>query len=264
MNMKLAAAGLLCALMTACGGSGEESTTAPNGVPETLAISAEGRWTGKVGADTLAVNVLENGEIWGFYARNTGVARNLYGRVTTEGSSLKGTLTDVNLRNGEPNSFDFTGKITPNASLDLTMLQEKSISLQYDARYEQAADAASLVGDYQGKSFHVRSRTQAEGSGRSTFSSVSSHSAALNVSNSGEAVFSLSSQCSMTGTLRPRPSGKNIFDASMTYQGSACPEDDGTPTHGIAMFVSDTNTLLVQTLNEGKTAGFSISAVRQK
>lgn len=264
MKNQLATAGLICALIAGCGGGGNESAPSPDTPNQPSSLSAEGRWVGQIDNDTHAlINVLENGEIWGFYASSPTEGGNLYGQLSVEGSSFKGTLTDINRLSSMAASTGFTGQISPEVKLDFTLPNQNGFSLAYDAQYERAADAAALPGSYQGTSFHVRHQKSSGESGTTSANTSSTISAALTVSESGEAVLSFSPNCSMTGTILPRPSGKDIFDASLTYHGDLCLQDHGTLVQGIATLENDTGALHVLTLNEDKTIRFTFVAEKQ-
>ena len=54
----------------------------------------------------------------------------------------------------------------------------------------------------------------------------------------------------------PRPSGKNIFNVSVTFTGTNCALGNGTVTTGVGYYDMDTKRLLVLALNAAKTDGF--------
>ena len=62
--------------------------------------------------------------------------------------------------------------------------------------------------------------------------------------------------CAATGTASPRATGKNIFDVSIAFTGSACALGNGTVTKGIAYFDIHTKQVLAMALNPTKSDGF--------
>lgn len=71
MKFRFIAAGLLCALIAACGGGGEEGMKVEEPAPESApkVLTPEGHWYGRHdGRRGVYMTVLENGEIWGTLA----------------------------------------------------------------------------------------------------------------------------------------------------------------------------------------------------
>jgi hypothetical protein len=68
--------------------------------------------------------------------------------------------------------------------------------------------------------------------------------------------------CSVSGTILPRASGKNVFNVSSTFTGNLCALGNGTTTTGVATLDSTTgvNRLFIMTLNGAKTDGYVLNA----
>ncbi|WP_028604234.1 hypothetical protein [Ottowia thiooxydans] len=270
MNTKLAAVGLLCALMTACGGGGDDS---PTPTPTPITASPEGRWAAKIGNDLFSVmTVLENGEIWGIYASGSTLG-NLYGEVSANGPALNGKLTDINLTSRVIRATDFTGSVTPKTSMDLTLTGASPMSLTYVETYDQPANALALTGLYEGNQYtHIykslplandsTNSSTTQGSNSTTVISV--NKAKFQVSDKGEVTMTSDTDCSGSGTILPRATGKNVFDVTLTLQGSACALENGTSLRGIALHESKGDTMIIQALNDAKTEGLTFSAFKSK
>jgi hypothetical protein len=62
--------------------------------------------------------------------------------------------------------------------------------------------------------------------------------------------------CNASGTVKPRASGKNIFDLSISFSGSSCALGAGTVATGIAYYNALTHQVLMLALNALNTDGF--------
>lgn len=62
--------------------------------------------------------------------------------------------------------------------------------------------------------------------------------------------------CSAAGTAVPRPSGKNIFNITITFTGTNCALGNGAVTTGVAYYDAVNRQVLVMALNSAKTDGF--------
>jgi hypothetical protein len=62
--------------------------------------------------------------------------------------------------------------------------------------------------------------------------------------------------CSAAGTATPRPSGKNIFNVTVTFTGSNCALGNGASTSGVAYYDAATRRVLVMAMNAAKSDGF--------
>lgn len=272
--MKLAAAGLLCALMTACGGGGDsengESLT-PDGSATTPI--AEGRWVGKMGTDTaVALTVLETGEIWGFSISHPNVFNKLFGNVFSKNFQLNGELNELSLTSGYLRKMEFTGSVVPKTSMEFTLPHKPHVSLEYDAGYEQPANPGELTGSYGGTGFVMRtpsSRPAYQISSGGQVTLLPSHAAyqlpiALDISASGEMSIASLKDCTASGTALPRPTGKNVFDVALSFHGSACNLFVGTTFRGIASYEPNSEIVLIQALSDNKAEGLYFTAPKRK
>lgn len=222
----------LATMMAACGGGGD-------GGGDDQIASAEGFWT-EVSPDGRAISVaiLENGETWGVYSQSNAIIGALYGQTTSSGNTLTGSGQDFNFTGGViPGSY--SGTFVPKTSISITTTNAGSFSGVYNSEYDVAASLTELAGSF-------------NGIGISGSDGILPFSA--DISLSGD-VTSPPSGCSVTGTVVPRPSGKNVFNVSLTFNG-VCELGNGTVTTGIAYYDKITEQVLVTVLNSGKTEGF--------
>jgi hypothetical protein len=235
---------LLSAFLTACGGGGgggSNSAAAP-----ASAGTAEGMWVGMTSAGYgLATLVLENAETWGFYYSGTTTTGVLYGTSTGSGSSFNATGTDFNFYDRSSGSGSLTGTVVPSKTITATASTGGSVSLAYDSTYNTPASLAAVAGNYVG--WGVTKSTPSQ-SGIFTI-------------NSAGAISSTGVNCSLSGSVTPRSSGKNVYNVSTTFTGSACALGNGTTTTGVATLVSleGINRLIMMTLNSAKTDGYIIN-----
>jgi hypothetical protein len=76
------------------------------------------------------------------------------------------------------------------------------------------------------------------------------------------AISSTGATCSASGTAKPRSSGKNVFDVSITFTGTNCALGNNTVTTGVGYYDAATRQVLVMALNSAKTDGFIYVGVK--
>ena len=197
MKLKLLLSVLVAAALTACGGGDESS---PNADPQ-------GFWSGPASTGyTVNTVILNTGEVWGVYSQGATIWGALYGSATVSGQRVTVQGTDFNFATNSASSGTLTGTLVPRSSLQLSSTSGVSTSLSYDASYETAATAAAITGTW---SFVGRS---------GAFELVPE-----SVTVDGTGSFTLSqADCTSSGSIVPRPGGKNIYDFNLTSVGSAC------------------------------------------
>ena len=268
MNKKLATIGLLCALVTACGGDGGDApapapapTPAPSPAPgpapaptpapapaPALAPTPEGLWEGRAstGVD-VALTVLENGETWGVYASGGYIVGALFGDTTARGNQLSGSGVDFNLLSRTVQPGSYTGSFTARSSINVQLSAGATFTGSYNAAYDQPASATNLAGSFTGEAVTGLTAPQA---------------VSITVSAAGVITMPASQGCSAAGTARPRATGKNVFDVSVTFQGNGCALGHGTTARGVAYYDTAQRRLLVLALNNARTDGFIYVAVK--
>lgn len=237
MTKKLAAAGLLCTVLAACGGGGDDDPSPP---PTPANASAEGFWTGKASTGTdVALVVLENGETWGFYASGGYIVGALAGNTSVSGSQVSGTGKDFDLTRRTVTPGSFSGTVTTKGSISIKTSYGATLTASYSSFYEQPASLATLAGSY---------------TGQGVTGSAAVASTAVTITAAGQVTMPAVNGCGASGTAKPRSSGKNIFDLTVTFSGSTCALGNGATTRGVAYYES--GKLLAMALNSAKTDGF--------
>jgi hypothetical protein len=224
------------ALLAACGG--DSANPAASG-------TAEGFWSGTASnGNSVGIFVLENSETWGIYTRNGFIQGALFGTSTGTGSNFSASGTDFNLLQWSSSVGSYTGSVVPKSTINAVSNLGVSISLAYDADYEQAASLQAVAGNYS------LSGVSAFGGGTNIPFIIS----AQGVANAGQ------DGCSASGTVLPRPGGKNVYNISLTFSSSGgnCAFGNGATASGI--FLLDTtvipNAVVTLALTPNKQDGF--------
>lgn len=193
------------------GGGGDDAPSVKN--------TAEGFWSGTSSAGyNVDLAILENGETWGVYASGSTIFGALQGTASGSGSSFNANGTDYNFTSGTATAGSITGTVTEKSSIRGTSSLGPSVSLTYQSTYDRPASLSELAGTY---SFI----------GRSARASLLPATVAINANGA----FSLiQSGCTSNGSFSPRPSGKNIFDVSVSFSGPTCALGNGSSAKGIA------------------------------
>lgn len=248
MNMKLVAAGLLCALVAACGGGGDDDgapAPAPAPVP---APSPEGFWVGRASTGTeVYLAVLDDGKTWGLYQSGNYIIGALAGETSYNGSQLSGSGRDFNLISRTISPGTYTGTFSAKNYVDVRLSNGSTFTGRYDTSYDQPASLAAVAGTFAGTGVTGTTLPQA---------------VTINVSSTGQITAPSSQGCGGSGSLLPRASGKNVYDVSITFQGSSCALGNDTTVRGIAIYDSTQRGLWAVAMNNAKTDGFIYSAVK--
>lgn len=240
----------LALVLTACGGGGGGGNVpaqVPAAIPTPLpvAASAAGFWEGTASNGvSVALAILEDGQTWGVYSSNNAIAGALYGTTTSSGTTLTGSGKDFNIPARTVDAATYTGTFVANSRISVTTSNGGSLTAFYAVAYDQPASLASLAGSYVGTG--VTGSTLAQ-------------STPVTISNTGAISVPASGGCGATGTAKPRASGKNIFDISVTFNGNSCALGNGVVTTGVAYFNAATRQLIVLALNSAKSDGFIYS-----
>ena len=195
-NYRVLAILVSTAFLSACGGGG----SAP------ASVDPQGFWEGKASTGyTVDAAILENGETWGFYSSGSTIYGALYGTATVNGSSISIQGTDFNFTNNSSTASSMTGTVSAKSSMSL-MGNSFTLPMTYGNSYDTPATAAAIMGTW---SFTGRSGSYTlipgsftiDGAGRFT----------LNQTN-----------CVTSGSVVPRPSGKNIYNLTLSASGVGC------------------------------------------
>jgi hypothetical protein len=184
--------------LSGCGGGG--------GGGGGVSASPEGFWSGTATSGyTVNLVVLEDGETWGIYSSGTTIYGGLYGVTSVSGSTATATGTDFNFLTNRAVQGVLSGPITARSSMSLSG-STGSVQLAYSSAYEAQALQQSATGTW---SFV----------GRSGLYSLIPGSVSIDASGS----FTLNqTNCTTTGSITPRPSGKNVFNINLSATGVGC------------------------------------------
>ena len=220
----LAVSLLACSLLAGCGGGGGSSTTTT-----TSTATAEGVYGGTLSGSTstaFEALVLENGDIWSLYGTQTASVFSVAGFIQGAGTSNNGSFTSSTTKD-----FGFAPAVAGslNASYDATA---KTIAGTFSAGGQTATftggPIAGSLYDYTAPA----SLTTVAGPWSTT--SATGETITIDVAANGALTAATSSGCNFTGTVTPRPSGKNVFNVSLTFGVAPCALAGQTAT-GIAL-----------------------------
>lgn len=224
-------------LLAACGGGGGGGGAPPP------SVTAEGLWKGADAAgNTVTLLVLGNGETWGVSTASSGaVTSALHGNTASSGATLTGSGQNLSMASHSVAAITYSGTFAPQTRIQVTTSAGSSFSGAYQTIYSQPASLAAASGRFLGAGVSVSSSVQL---------------AQVSLSPSGAISVQAVQGCAATGTATPSPSGKIIFDVTLTFTGSACALGNGATAQGIAYYDASTQRLLVITLNDAQSDGF--------
>jgi hypothetical protein len=210
----LAVASVLSSVLVGCGGGGGGGTPAAS-APITPASTAEGVYAGTISnGKTHNTLVLENDQVYVMYGTTVNGGIMVSGFLQGNGKSNNGTFTASDMRDYSPSAGT-----SPNFSLSATYVKNTSFNgtttdgtttisftggpLQNSLyNYNTAANVANIVGTW-------------------SVTDLAGKPVVLNIGASGSFTGSTSG-CTFSGTLKPRASGKNVFDAVATFGLAPC------------------------------------------
>lgn len=221
---------------------------APVPAPAPGTNNLEGFYVGTVtgtpsGSYTFGLVTLENSEVWGIYHRNGAIYGAFHGSVQTIGGTFAGSGYDFYLPTGSRTAGTFSGTYVREASMSGSIAPNGgTFSGTYDATYDMPATLEAVQGTWNGQAV----------------SRVGNQSGSVTIGADGTFVGQVST-CNYTGTVLPRPSGKNVFNLTVTFAASGCLFDSATLS-GIAV-VSNGQLLTLALLPDGSD-GFMALATR--
>lgn len=219
------------AFLTACGGGGDGPVSG----------SAEGFWVGTSSSGyTVRLAVLENGETWGFYTSGGTIYGALFGNTAASGSSLSGSGTDFYFPSLLAQSSSYSGTVAAKQSIQVTTSGGTSFTGGYSNEYDIPATLSAVAGSY---------------SGTGITATTSAYATTVTINSAG-AITASTPLCSGTGSIQPRPTGKGIFNVTVTFMGGSCPLSAAGTTSGVAYYDTANRTLVSLGLNGAKTNGF--------
>jgi len=224
--------------LTACGGGGENVANA----------DPQGFWTGPASSGyTVNAAVLESGETWGVYSSGSTIYGALYGTTTTSGNTVSIRGTDFNFLTNSSSTGNLTGPITAKSSMSLSG-SGATVPLTYQSSYDTPATAEEVTGTW---SFIGRS-------GLYTL-----EPSTITINNAG--AFTLSQTgCVTTGSVIPRPGGKNVYNLTLSAIGVNCVAGQSVMSGVVYLDTTVTpNKFLSLALTPSKTDGLVVIGTKQ-
>lgn len=224
------------ALLVACGGGGSSSTTSStssSGTTTTTA-TAEGAYAGSLSGSpsstAFELLVLDDGSFWSLYGTESAGILYVSGFVQGSGTSNGTSFTSTNAR-------DFGSVPATAATINASFVPGTSISgtaTSGGATLSFSGTTAAIA------PYNYSTPAQlSDVAGSWNMTLLDGETAAVSVSSAG-AMTGISSQgCQFSGNVVPRASGKNVFDATVTFGASPCSLAGQTAT-GVAVFSATT------------------------
>lgn len=206
---------MLSLVLVGCGGGGGGSgTSVAEPVPIVPPTTAEGVYAGTISnGKSLNALILENDQIYVMYGTMVNGNLMVSGFIEGNGKSNNGSFSASDMRDFSPNgtspNFSLSASYVKNTSFNGTTT-DGSTTISFTGgplqnslyNYNTAANIANIVGAW-------------------TVTDLAGTPVALNISASGSFTGSTSG-CAFTGTIKPRASGKNVFDAVATFGAAPC------------------------------------------
>lgn len=238
--------------LSGCGGSGGGGGSS---APATQS-AAQGVYHGTLsnGASETTI-LLEDGSFWSMYGVVSGNVFGVMGITTGTGTSSNGTFTtsytdfpapgNVPIKGSGSGTYTGTtllGTNTENGqSFTFNLVAPQATTYDYNA----PANISAVTGSWTGQL-------------------LDGGTATVNIQASGALTGTSSRGCSFTGTIAPRPSGKNIFNISVTFGAAPCALPNQTASGIIVTYAtgSGTTQLAGGLVTPTKSAASAFFAVR--
>ncbi|WP_225034035.1 hypothetical protein [Paraburkholderia sp. XV] len=224
--------------LSACGGGGGSSPTVVNADPQ-------GFWQGNSSdGHAVATLVLETGQYFAVYSANNVVDGMIEGTLMVNGNSISDkSAVDFVVGTGVfPGSL--TGTVATKQSLSATVSESgRSINFSgtYNATYDATPTISEAVGTWTGTAAGNPETTTLTIAADGTFNGATG-------------------TCAFSGSAKPRASGKNVFDANVTFNSASCPEGAGTSI-GFEVVISGTQ-MIAAGVNSARNEGFIFLGTR--
>ncbi|MBS0595529.1 MAG: hypothetical protein JSR84_18900 [Proteobacteria bacterium] len=232
-------------LISACGGDDSPSSNAdPQG-------AYAGTLSGGNG-NKFELLMLEDGSYWALYGDESAGTFFVSGFIEGSGAVSGATFTSSNAR-------DFgTDPSTP-GSVSASVKQGESISgtARFGSQTVSFSGTTAAVAPYD----YNQPAQLTDIAGRWTLSMLTGETAGVTISDKGAIAGFSSGGCAFTGSIAPRPSGKNVFNLSVTFGSVPCALP-GQKADGVALSsltAAGKRQLIVATVDASRqygTAGF--------
>ena len=200
--------------LAGCAGGGGSSSSSSSSAPAVVESVVQGVYQGTTSnGKTEDAIVLEDGTFWDIWGVPSGTALAVQGVATGSSTASNGAFTlsfnDFPAPGNSPISgqgsgtysgSNLIGTFTENGAT-ATFNFIAPVQVTYD--YNAAANISSILGSWSG-------------------GLLTGETATISILAGGTISGTSSLGCSFTGTAAPRPSGKNVFNVSLTFGGSPC------------------------------------------
>jgi len=247
---------VLSGTLAACGGGGASDSESPS---PGSGPSAEGVYGGTLtnsDASHFQALVLEDDDFWAIYGEDLGSIFYVYGFVRGQGASNNGSFTANSVKD-----FGFSpavsGSLTGNYNAGAGTMSGSVAYGSGDHLQFSGGQVAGSLYDYDSPA--SMSLITGSWSAMSAFSD----NVSINVTSGGSLTV-VDSGCTGTGTISPRPSGKNVFNVTVTFGGSPCLLP-GQTASGIAIAypLSTGQTQFIGAItNSARTQGIAVFGIR--
>lgn len=241
------------ATLTACGGGGGDSLPTPF-------TTAEGVYSGTISNSTTVSSfstvVLDDGTFWTMYGYSVGNTFYVSGISQGKGTSGNGTFTSSNIRDfitDPPFAGTLTASYVAGASLTGSFSSASgNVGFSGTAvpaaqfNYNTPALSSNVVGNW-------------------TLTSISTNLISMNIAANGSYTAVENGGCTVSGTIVPRASGKNIFDLRMLFGPAPC-SLPGLTGDGIGIYstlANGTQQLILNAVDTSRTYGSAAFGTRQ-
>lgn len=244
-------------VLSACGGGGSDATTS---VQTSISVGkAEGIYAGTLTGSTnnsFRLIVLENDEFWGISGIISGNTFNAYGLTHGQGVSNAGSFTS-------PNAISYSGTGSPiTSTVQATYIPATNVNGVIAASSGSVSFNSTPI---TGSLYNYNSAaTLSTISGAWNTTALSGTTIALSINADGSFSGLSSDNCTLTGNVVPRPSGKNVFNVSLTFGPAPCALPGKTGS-GIALaypLSTSSNQLIVALTDSTLAHGSVIFGIR--
>lgn len=250
---------LICFALAACGGGNSNKP---------VNQSPQGFWQGTsaTGNDISAV-ILENGQYYSIHSQAGTIYGANFGFINAVGNKFSGSLDNIFIPGGQnlTHTATLSGAFNPKSTLQGVAVYSNNIVVSFNATYNSAYDnpasMSAIAGNYVGPYREGETATM-------------NIDIAGNVSGTTTAPGATLPKCLITGSVAPRPSGKNVYDLTLIWNhnpalpqpscclGGVCATN--TPTTGIALLgLKNSNSIYTAWINAAKSSGLIWTGQKQ-
>lgn len=248
------AAAVFAVALTACGGEGSATDAANAGG------SPEGVYGGTLTGSTSSafqMVILENGDLWALYGTQGASTLFVRGLIQGAGAWSQGSYTVAQARD-----FGFQPAVAGRLSGRFDDSTAKTIS---GTASFTGTNITFSGGPIPGSLYRYDTPVSlAATAGSWSLTAISGEVIALNVASDGRFSGASNTGCTLSGTLAPRPSGKNVFNITLTFGPAPCLLA-GQGASGIALvapLATGQSQLIVAATDTARSVGTAAFGVR--